>query len=94
MEMPAETFIVLTGGKLSAAAHICEAVRQMLWPHGVDPSTKLGPVFPELNGVATFDRLPRHLTESQIDPSAVTASHNLTILEQPAEKPPTTKVSN
>ena len=41
-------------------------------------------MFPELIRVATLNRLPRLLTESPTGSSAVTASHNLTILEQPA----------
>lgn len=95
IELPAETFISLTGGKLSAAAHICRAVRQMLCRTEVDPHTKLSPVFPGLDGVAaTLHRLPRHLTACPIGSSAVTASHHLTTLEPPAEKQPTNKVSN
>lgn len=56
----------------------------------VSPDTKLGPVFPKLDGVAPLDILPRHLTECHINPSAVTASHSWTILEQAAEPPATT----
>ena len=94
MQLPAETFISPTVGKLSAATHICKAIRQMLPCTGVDPHTKLSPVFPEVNRAATLDRLPRHLTACQNGSSAVTASHDLTILEQPAEKQPTNKVAN
>ena len=96
IELPAETFISLTGGNIPAAAHICQAIRQTLLPAvRADPDTKLSPVFPELNGVAALDRLPRLLTECPTGSSDVTASHDLTILEQPAEKKQTTnKVSS
>lgn len=76
MELPAETFILLRRGKLSAAAHICKAIRQMLPPHGGQSQHKTGSCVPRTEWVATLHRLPKHLTECQSDSSAVTASHN------------------
>jgi len=89
IELPAETFISLTEENSQQLHTSARPSDRGSCHSGVDPDTKLSPVFPELNGVATLDRLPRHLTECQIGSSAVTTSHNLTILQQRAEKQPT-----
>lgn len=86
IELPAETFISLTGENSQQLHTSARPSDRCCCRSEVDPDTKLSPAFPELNRVATLDRLPRHLTECQIGSSAVTTSHDLTILEQPAEK--------